>query len=228
SQATLDGRLVDVNQAACRSLGYAREELVGKPIVEIVGPEQAERLETVNRELLTPGTVDTGEWPQRRKDGTWILVEASVNVLPDGRWQAFVRDIGERKQADAERQLTTERLRESEEQFRLIFEEAPIGVALVALDGRFVRVNRALCDILGYTREELERLTYQEITPPEDLQAGLTLGERVRRGEAAKYQMEKRYLRKDGTPVTISVNGSIVRDGQGRPLHYIAQIEDIT
>ncbi|HEY4395187.1 MAG TPA: PAS domain S-box protein, partial [Polyangia bacterium] len=170
-QARLDGRLVDVNQAACLTLGYAREELLGKNIIEIVGAEESEHLESVMRELLTPGTVNTGEWPQRRKDGTTILVEASVNILPDGRWQAFVRDIGERKRAEAERQRTTERLRESEEQFRLIFEEAPIGMALVALDGRFVRVNRALCDILGYAREELERLTYQEITPPEDLRA---------------------------------------------------------
>ena len=227
-QATLQGRLIDVNQAACRSLGYRREELVGKTIVELVGPEQAERLESVKRELLTPGTVNTGEWPQRRKDGTTILVEASVNILPDGRWQAFARDIGERKRAEAERQQTTERLRESEEQFRLIFEEAPIGVAVVGLDGRFVHVNRALCEILGYARDELERLTSQEITPPDDLPASLEFRERLHRGEAAKYQFEKRYLRKDGTQVAISLNGSVVRDGQGRPLHYIAQIEDIT
>lgn len=227
-QATLDGRLVDVNQAACRSLGYAREELVGKPIVDIVGAENAARLEAVKRELLTPGTVNTGEWPLRRKDGTTVQVEASVNVLPDGRWQAFARDIGERKRAEAERQRTTERLRASEEQFRLMFEEAPIGAAQVALDGRFVRVNRALCDILGYTRAELERLSFQEITLPEDLQASLRLGQQVTSGEAPRYRLEKRYIRKNGTPVTISVNGSIVRDAAGRADHYIAQIEDIS
>jgi PAS domain S-box-containing protein len=227
-QSTLEGRLVDVNQAACDSLGYARGELIGKRIVDIVGAEQSERLEAVKRELLTPGTVNRGEWPQRCKDGTTILVEASVNILPDGRWQAFARDIGERKRAEAERLSTMDRLRESEEQFRLVFEEAPIGVAVVALDGRFVHVNRALCEILGYARAELERLTSQEITPPEDLQASLEFRERLHRGEAPKYQFEKRYLRKDGSPVSISVNGSIVRDRQGRPLHYIAQIEDIT
>jgi PAS domain S-box-containing protein len=227
-QASLDGRLVDVNQAACRSLGYQREELLGKHVLDVIPHDEAERLESVRRTLLTPGAVHTGEWKQRRKDGTLISVEASANILPEGRWQAFVRDIGERKRAEAERQLTTERLGESEEQFRLIFDEAPIGVALVALDGRFVRVNRALCHILGYTREELEHLTYQEITPPDDLEAGQKLGERVHRGEPVKYQLEKRYRRKDGSLVMISVNGSIVRDGLGRPLHYIAQIEDIT
>jgi PAS domain S-box-containing protein len=227
-QATLGGRLVDVNQAACRSLGYERDELVGKNILDIVPREDAERLEAVKQEVLTPGTVNRGEWVQRRKDGTTILVDASVNIIPDGRWQAFVRDIGDRKRAEAERQRTTERLRQSEEQFRLIFEEAPIGVALAALDGRFVRVNRALCDILGYSREELERLSYQEITPPEDLPTSLKHREQVLRGEVPRYQLEKRYVRKDGTLVDISVNGSMVSGPNGEPLHYIAQIEDIT
>jgi PAS domain S-box-containing protein len=227
-QASLHGRLVDVNQAACRLLGYDRDELLGKTVLELIPDDDARLLESLRSELAATGAVNTSEWIQRRKDGTMIAVEASSNVLPDDRWQAFVRDISDRKRAEAERQCAMERLRESEEQFRLLFDEAPIGVALTALEGRFVRVNRALCDLLGYSRQELEQLTYQEITPPEEREASLRLGERVNRGEVGKYRIEKHYVRKDGIPINVSVNVSVVKDQQGRPLHYIAQIEDIT
>jgi PAS domain S-box-containing protein len=156
-------------------------------------------------------------------------VEASSSFLPNGRWQAFVRDISDRKHAEAERQTTTERLRESEEYFRLIFEEAPIGVTVVALDGRFIRVNHALCELLGYTPEELEQLSYKDITPPEDVERSIRLQEQVLRGdEGVKYQLEKHYIRKGGDTVVVRINGSIVRDREGRPAHYIAHIEDIT
>jgi len=225
--ADLEGRYTDVNRAGCEMLGFSRQELVGKTILDLIPPEDAGRLADSKRRLLA-GAAEVSEWRLLRKDATYLPVELNAKILPDGRWQAFVRDISERKRAEAERQLNTERLRRSEEQFRLIFEEAPIGVALVSLDGRFVRVNRALCDILGYAAEELEGLSYQEITPPEDLHASLRMRERVNRGEVPKYRLEKRYIRKDGSNVTISVNGSIVHDDAGRPLHYIAQIEDIS
>src|SRR4029077_6647138 len=97
------------------------------------------------------GRVSRAEWCQRRKDGTLVPVEVSSNILPDGRWQAFVRDISERKRIERA-------LQESEERFRLTIDEAPVGMALVALDGRFVRVNRALSEIIGYTPAELMAL----------------------------------------------------------------------
>jgi PAS domain S-box-containing protein len=124
-------------------------------------------------------------------------------------------------------QRAQRRLQQSEEQFRLIFDEAPIGIGLVELDGRVARANRALCEILGHTAEELEQLSFQEITPAEDPSDG-TRRDRVSRGGDARYQLEKRHVRKDGTTITISVSGSIVRGSDGRPLHYVAQIEDVT
>ncbi|MES1204972.1 MAG: PAS domain S-box protein [Pseudomonadota bacterium] len=225
--ANLDGRYTDVNRAGCEMLGFAREELVGKTIVDLIPPEDVGRLAASKERLLT-GSAEVSEWRLRRRSGTYLAVELNAKILADGRWQAFVRDISDRKRVETERHRTTELLRQSEEQFRLIFEEAPIGVALVGLDGRFVRVNGALCEILGYTPEELERLSYQEVTAPEDLQNSVTMGEGVRRGDLPKYRLEKRYIRKNGSTVTISVNGSIVRDDQGHPRHYIAQIEDIS
>jgi PAS domain S-box-containing protein len=103
--ANLDGRLTDVNQAACRMLGYSREELVGKTILDIIPPEDAPRLAAVKMALLVPGHVHTAEWTQKRKDGSSVPVEVSSNILPDGRWQAFVRDITERRRTEDERQV---------------------------------------------------------------------------------------------------------------------------
>ena len=101
--ADLDGRLMDVNQCACRMLGYEREELLAKTVGDIVLPEDMARLATVRAALLSPGKANTGEWRHRRKDGTVVTVEVSSNILPGGRWQAFARDITERKRAVAER-----------------------------------------------------------------------------------------------------------------------------
>jgi PAS domain S-box-containing protein len=101
-QADLNARYTDVNQAACRMLGYERDELVGKTIFDIIPAEDALRLKAVRDELLTPQKADRGEWTLIRKDGTFMPVEVSANILPDGRWQAFVRDISERKRIEVE------------------------------------------------------------------------------------------------------------------------------
>jgi PAS domain S-box-containing protein len=220
-QADLDGRFTDVNQAACRLLGYERDELIGKTIFDIIPAEDADRLRAVRADLLLPGRVHTAEWAQQRKDGTFVPVEVSSNILPDGRWQAFARDVSERKRAE-------QALHESEERFRLTIDEAPIGMALVALDGRFVRVNRALCEILGYSSTELTGLTFQAVSHPEGLDLDLAARSQLAGGEIPRYHREKRYIRKDGTIVDVRLNVSILRSRDGAPLYFISQIEDIT
>jgi PAS domain S-box-containing protein len=109
--ADLDGRLMDVNQAACRMLGYQREELLSKTVADVVLPEDMLRLAAVRATLLSPGKANTGEWRHRRKDGTVVTVEVSSNILPGGRWQAFARDITERKRTIAERKRIEEEQR---------------------------------------------------------------------------------------------------------------------
>src|SRR5262245_1153098 len=220
-QADLDARLTDVNPAACRLLGYERDELIGKTIFEIIPVEDRSRLKAVRAELLVPGHVQRGDWSLKRKDGTFVPVELSSNILPDGRWQAFVRDVGERKRVE-------QALQESEERFRLTIDEAPIGMALVALDGRFVRVNRALCEIVGYTSAELTGLTFHAITHPADLDGDVRLADQLVRGDITRYQLEKRDVRKDGTIVNVLLSASILRTRDGGPRYYVSQIEDIT
>src|SRR5688572_27324713 len=219
-QADLTAHLTDVNQAACRLLGYDRHELIGMSMLDIIPREDGPRLFATREYLLSPDAVQVAEWTQLRKDGTPIPVEVSSKILPDGRWQAFARDISGRKRIERT-------LQESEERFRLMFDEAPIGMALVALDGRFIRVNRALCEILGYGSAELTGLSFHAITHPDDLDTDLALSGRLTRGEIPRYQLEKRYLTKDGTIVDVMLNTSVLRDREGTPLYRISQIEDI-
>ncbi|HZZ56955.1 MAG TPA: PAS domain S-box protein [Opitutaceae bacterium] len=116
----------------------------------------------------------------------------------------------------------------SEAQFRHAFEFAGIGMALVGLDGRWLRVNKAICAIVGYEEAELLRKTFQEITHPDDLSADLALVAELIAGQRGVYQIEKRYLHREGRIVWIRLTASLVRDGQGRPVHFVSQIEDIT
>src|SRR5215212_9333280 len=130
-------------------------------------------------------------------------------------------DITERKQAEEE-------LRESEERFRGTFEQAAVGIAHVGTDGHWLRVNRRLCDIVGYEKEELLGLTFQDITHPDDLETDLEGARRLLAGEIETYSREKRYFRKDGSIVWIYLTVSLARSPLGKPRYFISVTEDIT
>ncbi|MFC7782634.1 GGDEF domain-containing protein [Legionella taurinensis] len=118
-------------------------------------------------------------------------------------------------------------LAESEKRFRSAFDYAAIGMALVSLEGRWLKVNKSLCQITGYTKEELLQLDFQRITYPDDLQTDLSHVRQLLNGTIKYYQMEKRYIRKNGDIVWILLSGSLVRDAHGAPLYFIAQIQNI-
>lgn len=127
-----------------------------------------------------------------------------------------------------ERRAAEEALRASEARYRTLFEQAAVGVVHAALDGRWLLVNGKLCEILGYAREELIGRRFQDLTHPDDLRTDVELVRALDAGEIAMLSREKRYLRKDGRPVWVLVNVSVVRDGQGRPLYRVAVIQDIS
>jgi PAS domain S-box-containing protein len=119
-------------------------------------------------------------------------------------------------------------LRESEELFRMTFEHAAVGIAHVAENGRWLRINQKLCDITGYTREELQKLTFQDITYPADLAADLAQAERVASDRLDQYAMQKRYIRRDGSLVWVNLTVGAVRDPERRLKYFISVVEDIT
>ncbi|EOC3059810.1 diguanylate cyclase [Cronobacter dublinensis] len=123
-----------------------------------------------------------------------------------------------------ERKLITE----SETRFRNAMEYSAIGMALVSTEGSFLQVNKALCTFLGYTPEQLASMSFQQLTYPEDLHADMALVEKLLNGEMNNYSLEKRYYTRAGDVVWALLAVSIVRQRDGSPLYFIAQIEDIT
>lgn len=121
-----------------------------------------------------------------------------------------------------------EKLRISEQQFRGAFENAAVGMAIVAPDGKWIQVNKSLSKMLGYTSREMMRLNFQILTYPEDLNKDLNYLNKLINGKADSYKMEKRYFHKNGDIVYVILSVSVVRDQQNQPLHFVSQIVDIS
>ena len=140
----------------------------------------------------------------------------------------FLSTVANVLAAAIEREGAEAELRASEERFRATFEQAAVGIAHVAPDGSWIRVNDRLCEIVGYPREELLEKTFQEITHPDELYADLVQAGQLLVGDIQNYSMEKRYYRKDGSIVWINLSGSLVRDARGEPSYFISVLEDVS
>ena len=166
------------------------------------------------------------EYRLRARDGHWVWLQDEAVRVRDAagqpvHWQGVLTDITVRKRIAAE-------LHAAEERFRGAFEVAPIGMALVTPDGRFLQVNPSQCEILGYSEDELLRKTFQELTHPDDLAADLALLDQLLAGEIASYQSEKRFVRRDDRIIWAQLAVSLVRDHQGAPWYLVGQLEDVT
>lgn len=228
---SVDGeqRITLFNEGAEHIFGYSAREAVGQRL-DLLLPERYQQAHRQHVQQFAAGTrasrlmAERRTIAGRRKNGEEFPAEASISkVEVDGvsLLTVILRDISARKRAE-------EGLRNSEERFRTAFADAPVGMALVGLDGRFLNVNGSMCDIVGYSPEELLTRTFQDITWPEDLELDLDNARRLRQGEIRSYQMEKRYIHKQGHLVSILLTGSLVRDSRGEPLHFIAQVQDIS
>ncbi|HEX2569309.1 MAG TPA: PAS domain S-box protein [Polyangia bacterium] len=166
------------------------------------------------------------EYRYRRADGAYSEIWDRGYVIRDAAGQAVrmlgaMQDVTGRRRAD-------EALRASEERFRGTFDNAAVGIAHVASDGRWLLMNAKLCEITGYSREELLARTFQDITHPDDLRADLEQARRLLARELPMYSLEKRYIRKDGGIVWVHLTISLVRKPSGEPDYFISVIADIT
>jgi PAS domain S-box-containing protein len=222
------GAIVLTNAQVEKLFGYTQEELSGKS-VEILMPERFHANHVGHRRnfFRTPKARQMGvglELYGQHKDGRQFPVEISLSPLETQEGTlvtSAIRDITGRKEAEA-------KLRESEERFRRVFEEGPLGLGLVGRDYRFLKVNSALCGMVGYQEEELLEKTFADITHPDDLRADLELSEQLFRGELPFFRIEKRYMKKTGEAIWINLTASIIRGPDGEPLYGIAMVEDIT
>ena len=220
-----DGHVLEWNQAAVRMFGWTRAEALGRLLTElVVTPDEHEWVIRDMRSYLergqSPIVGQVSSWTMRRKDGAELPVELIVNAVgcgPELTFHAFARDMTALSAARA-----------AEATFEKVFAEAPIGIAVLGLDGTFQRANKALCTITGYPEHELVARTFQDITHPDDLAIDVGEATRLLNDEISSYQMDKRYYSKDGHIVWVRLSASIVRDEDGQPLHFIAHIEDIS
>jgi PAS domain S-box-containing protein len=141
--------------------------------------------------------------------------------------QAVAVDVTAQVRSRRQAEEMAERLEENERRFRATFENAAVGIAHVSPSGQWLRFNERMRSILGYPREELARLRFQDVTHPDDLERDVSLAEAVLRGEIESYQLEKRYIRKDGGVVWANLTVSLVRGENGVPLFFVSVVEDI-
>lgn len=216
--------IVDCNRVACQMNGYSRAELIGQSIdILNLSPGPPSERAAYLAELRARGNV-TLETQHRRRDGSIFPVEVATALITVGGRELVLgidRDITERRQA-------TETLQHSESLFRSTFEQAAVGIAHVAPDGRWLRVNQRLCEMVGYTMDELLGMTFQEITHPADLASDVTYGEALLQGTLETYTYPKRYIHKNGNLVWINLTVSLMRNAQGDPNYFVAVIQEIT
>ncbi len=221
-----DGPIVYVNPAFEKISGYKADEVVGHNCRFLQGEDRDQPALDELRSALSEERECRVVLKNFRKDGTPFWNELYVSPVHDeeGRLTNFVgvqNDITERRRIE-------EILRESEERFRATFEHAAIGAAQVGVDGRWLRVNQRLAEIVGYEPEELLRTTFQDITHPDDLEGDLVHMRRLLADESRTYTIEKRYMRRDGSLVWVNLTVSLVRNYSGEPVYFIAVVEDIS
>lgn len=223
----LEGRIFSWNAGAEKIFAYVKEEVVGKQFSILFTPEDRQS-GVPERELegaRTQGSAGDFRW-QMRKDGSLFWASGFVNPLRDeaGNLIGYVKvvhDATEKKRAE-------DALKKSEADFRAIFELAGIGIAQADLQtGRLLRVNQKICDITGYSAEELLAMTIQELTRPEDQEQDFTVYQRMLLGEG-EYEVDKRYARKDGRAVWAHINVVALRDDKGNPIRATVSALDIT
>jgi PAS domain S-box-containing protein len=217
------------NAGAQRMFGYGEAEARGHRLTELIVPDVDKDESAAILAAVPNGETVLKELLRRHKDGHLVPVEINTSPIRgrSGRvisTSVIYRDISERRRAKEARRS----LADSETRFRVTFENAPVGIGHVAPDGRWLRVNEAMCRILGYTADELTTKSFHDTTHPDDLAACVARVDQMCDGKVDRYDADKRYLRKDGAIVWGRLTVSCVRKSDGSIDYLVTVVEDIT
>jgi PAS domain S-box-containing protein len=225
---SVDGKVTDVNESALKAAGVRREEVIGQFFWDTAWWSHDESIRERQRQSV-----------EKARNGQSVRFETTYQAGGEIRWADFSitpyynaqgqlvwlipegHDITGPKTVEQTLQVQTD-------SFRNAFDYAPIGMAQVGPEGQWLRVNRAMCEIVGYSEAELLKLDFQTITHPDDLDTDLSMMHRVLTGDLHTYHIEKRYFHKQGHIIHIQLFVSLVRDPSGNPLYFISQIQDVT
>ena len=216
------GRLLDVNNSYCRMSGYTRSELLSMHISDLEARESPVETAEHIRKLIAH-ECDVFETEHRRKDGKVIYIEISASYIRQGEgyFSVFARDISERKRAEI-------KLRDSEEKFRQLFENAPIGIATGKAGMKIATANAAFSKMFGYTLDELQHMTIFDLTHPDHLAETSQLINKVVGSEIQHYSLEKRYVRKDGSIFWGRAIATELAKWGTQTRYFMGMIEDIS
>lgn len=214
-------KILDINSTGAERLGGTPETLIGRNLNDLVPPEvAAQRIVRYNRVVREKGPIRFSDF----RNGMYLdhsvypIFNSSGQVV---KLAVFVQNVTERVRA-------VESLRENEERFRSAFEDAAIGMALVSVDRHVIKINRSLCEIIGYTEKELLNKDFRIFTHPEDIGKDLENTALLLSGAVRTYTMEKRYIHKKGYLVWGLLSVSLVRNSKGEPMYFVSQVQDIT
>jgi PAS domain S-box-containing protein len=220
-----EGRILRMNQTELNMLGYTEEELIGIYIWEIAHNADETHQQVIDK--LSGQNIPTSPFETTliSKNGLTysILIQDRIVYDKSGNITGIrttIQDISERKQAEINLQL-------SEEKFRNTFENSTIGKSLISMDGK-LSVNKAFCQIVGYSEMELSNLKWTEFTHKDDIELTLKENQLILAGEKESSQWEKRYIHKNGNIIWVDISTFLLRDYKGNPMYYISEIYDIT
>ncbi len=222
----LQGTITSWNRAAETLLGYRAAEVIGRSVTVLFPPDRLEEESAILGRLWKGESIRQYETVRRCKDGRDISVSLTISLVRDKHGRIIgaskiLRDISERKQTET-------KLRESEAQFRNVFEHAGTGIVIVNLDGNFVQCNPAYCAMLGYAEDELLQVHFSALVHVEDRDVNLAETKRLLTGELPYFEIENRYVHKNGESVWVRKFISLLRDDEGRPMYGLALVTDIT
>ena len=223
---TLAGIITSWNPAAEKIFGYSAKEIIGKPITILFPPDRLQEEEAILERLVRGVATEHFDTVRLRKNGTPIDVSLSVSPISIGGARVtgastIARDITSRKQAET-------RSQDSEARLRAVFNNTLVGILLVSSDGQIIQCNPAMSEMLGYSEQELVKVSFRDITHPDDLDSSVFLFKEMSDGRKYNYSYEKRYVRKDGSLLSANVSVSEVRDANGLFRFAIAVIDDRT